>query len=67
MKFKAGDRVKTTVDHESAWRNGFDAPAGSTGRIASVHPRYNAYGVVLDNDPDRMRTTYSKDEVEAES
>lgn len=67
MKFKIGDRVKTTVALESAWRNGFEAPAGSAGTVTSTHPRYNAFGVLLDNDPDRMPATYSKDELEAES
>lgn len=67
MKFKIGDRVKTTVALESAWRHGFEAPAGSAGTVTSVHPRYNAYGVVLDADPDRMSQSYSKDELEAES
>lgn len=67
MKFGIGDRVRTTVDHESAWRHGYEAPAGSAGTVTSIHPRYNAFGVLLDNDPDRMPATYSKDELEAES
>lgn len=67
MKFSIGDRVKTTVNHESAWRNGFDAPAGSAGTVTSTHPRWNSYSVLLDADPDQMTYAYSKDEVEAES
>lgn len=67
MKFKIGDRVKTTVDSPSAWRNGFDAPAGSAGTVTNTHPRWNSYSVLLDADPDRMSAAYSKDELEAES
>ena len=67
VKFKAGDRVKTKVDHESAWRHGYEAPAGSSGSVVGAHPRYNAYWVALDVDPDRMPVAYSKDELEAES
>lgn len=67
MKFKIGDRVKTTVNHESAWRNGFEAPAGSAGTVTNTHPYWNSYSVLLDADPDQMTYAYSKDELEAES
>lgn len=66
MTFHVGQRVRTTVDAPAA--DGFDysAPAGSLGTITDVFDTFGeAYGVLLDEDPDQLSAHYAADELRA--
>lgn len=65
VKFRIGDRVKTTVESQSAWSGAWGAPKGAAGTITSVYR--TSYGALLDDDPAQMSAVYGKDELEAES
>lgn len=66
MRFRIGQRVRTTVDAPAGWEGVFSAPEGTGGVIESHNPSWASYGVVLDGDPDRMPAAYAEFELTEE-
>ena len=64
MKFRVGQRVKTIVDSPAAWEGAFSAPAGTQGTIVETLTHFQeAYGVLLDGDPDQLPAHYTVEEL----
>ncbi|MFJ6608164.1 hypothetical protein [Streptomyces lydicus] len=62
MKFRLGERVRTTVDAPAGWPGAFSAPAGTPGTITSLPAVLGSYGIALDGDPDGMPAAYEAGE-----
>ncbi|MFE7933400.1 hypothetical protein ACFU6S_32705 [Streptomyces sp. NPDC057456] len=63
MPYEIGARVITTVDAPAAWEGALAIPAGSLGTIDSLPSRYGGYGVVMDDDPDKLPADYKENEL----
>lgn len=64
MPFTLGQRVRTTVETPSAYGNTPTLPAGSLGTVTRLPLGPNwGYGVLLDDDPDGLSSSYDADEL----
>lgn len=55
--FKEGQRVRLLVDAPPGWDGAFGVETGHGGTITEVPDnRVSTYGVLLDGDPDSLRT-----------
>lgn len=66
MRFRAGDRVRITVEAPAAREGAWGAVPGNVGVITRVSSFAGCYGVLLDNDPEQLSAAFRDRELEPE-